>query len=108
MSESLWSLDYRQFYYSALTEVTFFSCISVSCSYLYSLTESQEEQEVDSDTAESDTLLLHEATDTGTVTTVGRLLSSRELVLRRGLALGVTLTIFTTGVIIHVLLAKDS
>ncbi|XP_062408856.1 multidrug and toxin extrusion protein 1 isoform X2 [Sardina pilchardus] len=71
--------------------------------------ESPEEQQLLDDTAEdhSDTHALLEASDVVAVTTVGRLLSTRELVLRRGLALGVTLTIFTAGVIAHLLLSRD-
>ncbi|XP_076137789.1 multidrug and toxin extrusion protein 1 [Alosa pseudoharengus] len=71
--------------------------------------ESPEEQQVVSGTAEghSDTHVLHEAEDVVGETTVGRPLSTRELVLRRGLAVGVTLTIFTAGVITHVLLSRN-
>ncbi|KAL2096118.1 hypothetical protein ACEWY4_008266 [Coilia grayii] len=75
---------------------------------LQPLTEDPEEQHVVTGSAggHSDTNVLFEEVDTVAVTTVGRLLTNRELLLRRGLALGVTLSVFTLGVIAHVLLTR--
>ncbi|XP_063060408.1 multidrug and toxin extrusion protein 1-like [Engraulis encrasicolus] len=57
----------------------------------------------DDDNDNDDTHVLFDAANTVAVTTVGTPLTKRQLVLRRGLAVGVTLSIFSLGVIARVL-----
>ncbi|XP_063062046.1 multidrug and toxin extrusion protein 1-like [Engraulis encrasicolus] len=63
----------------------------------------KEEAEGTNDNGNAGTHVLFDAANTVAVTTVGTPLTNRQLVLRRGLAVGVTLSIFLLGVIARVL-----
>lgn len=63
----------------------------------------EEEAEGTNDNGNAGTHVLFDAANTVAVTTVGTPLTKRQLVLRRGLAVGVTLSIFLLGVIARVL-----